>query len=223
MKTKELIVPSGLGDVRLSQWQEILLKGEDITEESLVGILCDITPQQVLELPNNIYTQAVAIISLLLPKVGNEHKLKMRFEMDGVEYGMIPNLDNISYGENKDIVAFLSDWKDMHLAMTVLFRPITKKADDTYAIEKYDGKLAHKDKMLNMPLDVVLGAQVFFYNLANELLKHTLDSLAEDQSLPLTVRQALATSGDGIIQFMHLLEGHSLESKKLQSEDYTNV
>tara|TARA_R110000787_G_scaffold114993_3_gene224872 strand:- start:351 stop:1004 length:654 start_codon:yes stop_codon:yes gene_type:complete len=171
MRTKELIVPSRLDEVTLSTWQEILRLGETASNETLVALLCDITPQQVLELPNNVYDQAVVLIAHLVDKAKGEHELIMRFELNGVEYGMIPNLDDISYGENKDLVAFLGDWKDMHKAMSVLFRPITKSAKDTYQIEPYDGLLSHKEEILNMPISIVLAAQVFFYNLTKELLR----------------------------------------------------
>lgn len=171
MKTKELIVPSSFDEITLKAWQYFISKGEDTTNEQIVSIMCGITPKEVLELPNHVYTQAISIIGILLKEAGGEHKLQMKFKMDGVEYGMIPNLDKISYGENKDIVAFLGDWKNMHLAMTVLYRPITKQSGDTYEIEPYDGKLLDKDKMSEMPLSVVFGAQVFFYNLMNELLR----------------------------------------------------
>ena len=171
MKTKELIVPITFDDITLKQWQDFVAEGEDISDERLISIMCNVTPQEVFELPNSVYGQAVSLISILLKSISDEHILNRRFWMGGLEYGMIPNLNEISYGENKDIIAFLGDWKNMHLAMTVLFRPITAGTKDTYAIEKYDGKLLHQDKMLEMPLSIVLGAQVFFWNLTRELLR----------------------------------------------------
>ena len=83
---------------------------------------------------------------------------------------MIPNLSDITYGENKDITTFLTDWSTIHLAMSVLFRPIVRTANGTYEIEKYVG-IADRELMRQMPLDVVLGANLFFYRLLEELLK----------------------------------------------------
>ena len=95
----------------------------------------------------------------------------MRFKLNGTEYGMIPNLDEITYGENKDLMGYLGDWKTMHLAMSVLYRPITQTLGSTYSIEKYSGTKEHRDVMQHMALDIVLGAQVFFCRLTEELLR----------------------------------------------------
>ena len=59
----------------------------------------------------------------------------------------------------------------MHKAMAVLFRPIKQKQRDKYLIEDYEGSHKYSESMKEMPLDVVMGAMVFFYNLTNVLLK----------------------------------------------------
>ena len=68
--------------------------------------------------------------------------------------------------------------------MGVLFRPISFKRKEKYLIEDYE--TASKYNMKNMPLDVVMGALVFFWNLKNELLKHIVNYLSTqvDVKLP---------------------------------------
>ena len=56
------------------------------------------------------------------------------------------------------------------MAMAVLFRPIVMKNKDMYVIEPYEGTSKYKDVMKHMPLDIVIGAQSFFYNLTEALL-----------------------------------------------------
>lgn len=168
---KQLMIPSNIGDITLKQHQEMLSKGDKLTDEQVVSIYCNITLDEVLHLPNNVYDKALDVIGRTLQTTQEEQPLQMRFEFDGIQYGMIPNLDEISYGENKDLTSYLSDWKSMHLAMAVLFRPITSTLGSTYSIEKYNGTKQGRDIMQHMPLNIVLGAQLFFYRLTEELLK----------------------------------------------------
>ena len=56
--------------------------------------------------------------------------------------------------------------------------------------------------MKNMPLDVVLGALVFFWNLKSELLKHILNYLQNQQDVKLPQHlTASLQSGDGFNLF----------------------
>lgn len=101
------------------------------------------------------------------------------FKLDGVTYGFIPDLDNISYGENKDICKYISNWETMHNAMAALYRPIKtnmfgrpKIVGGKYQIEDYEGTVKTAEIMKKMPLEVCFGAHVFFYNLTKELLSY---------------------------------------------------
>ena len=62
--------------------------------------------------------------------------------------------------------------------------------------------------MLDMPLDVALGAMVFFYHLNSQLLKITLNYLNKEipNGLTLQQKQTLELSGVGINQSMGLLK-----------------
>ena len=64
------------------------------------------------------------------------------------------------------------------------------------------------------PLDVVMGAMVFFYNLSNELLMATLHYLETEAIKMGTAKKNSSTSlGDGISPFTQSLEG-TLQSLK---------
>ena len=84
------------------------------------------------------------------------------FVLDGVKYGFIPKLDDITYGENKDLTTYLNDFKDMHKAMAVMYRPIKQEQRGKYLIEDYEGSAKYSEQMKEAPLSVVLGATVFF-------------------------------------------------------------
>jgi len=106
----------------------------------------------------------------------------------------------------------------MHKAMAVLYRPITKKGiNDTYEIEKYNGSITYSDVMKHAPLDVVFGANVFFYNLGKELLKSTMTYLENNKEIQTILQQhSLENDGGGILQSMDLLR-ETLQYKERNS------
>jgi hypothetical protein len=92
--------------------------------------------------------------------------------------------------------------------MAVLYRPIKNNGlNGTYEIEKYNGSITYSDVMKHAPLDVVLGANVFFYNLGNELLKATVIYLEKNKEVQNILQQHNSDKdGDGIVQSMLLLK-----------------
>jgi hypothetical protein len=134
-----------------------------------------------------------------------------RFYIDDIEFGMIPNLDTISYGENKDIGSFMGSRSTMHKAMAVLYRPITATYKETYLIEKYDASGKYDEVMKQMPLSVFLSAQVFFWSLIKELLKHTPKylekNLSKEQYKELMQKESINLIGEDMMKFTALLKG----------------
>tara|TARA_R110002050_G_scaffold10018_2_gene34892 strand:+ start:921 stop:1595 length:675 start_codon:yes stop_codon:yes gene_type:complete len=167
---KEIIVPSELEDITLRQYQAFLKLGDDIKHEELISIFCNMTVVEALQLPINVFEQATLKVVEVLTTAQQEVKHTQTLVLNGVKYGMIPNLEKISYGENKDLTTYLSDWQNMHMAMAVLYRPIEKTFNGMYSIESYEGASKHKEAMLDMPLNHVIGANSFFYNLTEALL-----------------------------------------------------
>ena len=152
-----------------------------------------------------------------------ENALTNIIEIDKIEYGFIPNLDEITYGENADITKYLNDWQTMHKAMAVLYRPVQQTVGDRYRIEKYEGTGERAEIMKHMPLDVVLSAIVFFYNLTKELLKCTPSYLQQKITQEKISKQVLAQSGEDMQSFI-LLHREILEDlMKSAVWDYSNV
>ena len=143
--------------------------------------------------------------------------------MSGNEYGFIPNLDEITYGENKDITSYISDWKTMHKAMAVLYRPIKQKQNSKYLIDDYEGSHNYSEVMKNMPLDVVLGAMVFFWNLTNALLNSIPNYLEKEIKQAQMQGVDLAESGEAIQNSMHLLKETLQNLNRLQSYPFINA
>jgi len=195
----EITIPEKLNEITLGQYQQWLkvAEGKEITpflQQKMIEIFCNVTLKQVLM----IKASDVDAITNDIAKVFEEKpKLVTMFKLDEIEFGFIPKLDEMSFGEYIDLDSYLPKWETMHKAMTVLFRPVTYKKKEKYLISDYEG--SGKYDLRNMTLDVVFGSVVFFWNLRNELQKHILNYLAnqKDQAISQKLKDLLK-SGDGI-------------------------
>lgn len=197
----ELFIPTHLNEIKLAQYQKFLKIAEqnedsEFLHQKMVQYFCGVDLRDIANIKHKQVMEITASINEMF-KVS--HKLIPRFKMGGVEFGFIPNLDEMTQGEFVDLDTYISDWQEMHKAMAVLFRPITKKVNDKYQIEEYNGSITYSDVMKHAPLDVVLGATVFFYHLGNELMKSTLTYLEENPQIQsLMNKHNLGDDGDGI-------------------------
>ena len=146
----------------------------------MVQLFCEIDLKDVALIR---YKDVMEITNSINTMFESEHKFIQRFKLGGTEFGFIPNLENMTTGEYMDLDTYITSWDTMHNAMAVLYRPITKKIGDKYEIEEYKGSITYADVMKYAPVDVVLGAVVFFYSLGNELLKSTMDYLEGNKEL----------------------------------------
>jgi|TARA_R110001606_G_scaffold355358_2_gene506313 hypothetical protein len=174
MKKVDLKVPNKLSEITLGQYQKfskILLKEpeNDFLQKKMIEIFCGVPLSQVNFYKYSSITNIVNVLSKMFEKTP---ELKQVFKMNGKEFGMIPKLDDMNFGEFVDLDTYANDWEDMDKAMNVLFRPIISKYKKDYLIEDYTGELNYN--MSKMPLDVALGAVFFLHNLKKELMKHTL-------------------------------------------------
>jgi len=183
----DLQVPTSLNDIPLYQYQKFIKTFEntdDITEEyagiKMLEIFCGLKIDEALD----VKISDVNIITDKINKALSEKPLLVtRFKLGNTEFGFVPQLDDLTFGEFVDIENNIGDWETMHKAMAVLYRPITDRIKGKYQIEKYRGDSWH-DAMLNMPSSVAISAINFFFHLENDLLKATLAySQTETQEL----------------------------------------
>jgi hypothetical protein len=80
--------------------------------------------------------------------------------------------------------------------------------------------------MLDMPVDVAIGAMVFFYRLGSKLPLLTMDYLQivmKEEGVPQTLKPILGENGDGINQYIRLLKEMSEDSMRLQRQGFMSV
>ena len=239
MTELKLTIPRDLGDIKLSQYQKYLKiydkwdkEDDDYIKTKMLQVFCDMSPEDVFKIPLSSYDN---IISHLLELLNGETPLITRFTMTGknsegfdtsVEFGFIPKLDDMSFGEYIDLEKYSNDWDTMHKAMAVLFRPISHSKKEFYRIEEYEGTSRYGNVMLDMPLSVALGATGFFLRLGQKLPIYMMDYLQEaleKDKVPHQLKQTLEKNGVGINQYIHLLKETLEGSMKLHRPTFTNV
>ena len=206
----EIQIPSSLSEVTLEQYQKFTKLNTEENEDSsflmhkTVEIFCNLNLQDIAKVKFTYVQEILNDINNLFEK---KQDLIPTFVHRGVEYGLIPKLDDMTLGEYVDLDENFTDWDNMHKAMAVLYRPVTLHKGDRYQIEDYNG-LDNAETMKQMPLDVVMGCMFFFWNLNEELLKTTLNYLSQEIPKELTTEQlqTLVKSGGGINQSMDSLK-----------------
>ena len=194
----ELIVPSDLSEITLKQYQKFL-KLQDSNEDNyflqckMIEIFCNLEAKNVRMLKVGDANKVVEVLNNMFEA---KPDLTRRFKIGGVEYGMIPNLDDISLGEYIDLDTYIGDWQNMQIAMNVLYRPIEKSIGEKYTIVDYE--VDAKEKLEEIPMDIVLGSIFFFYNLGIELSMVMVNYLEQPQTDNLMHQQIFQENTDGI-------------------------
>lgn len=202
-KKLNIVVPTEIGDVTLGQYQDIvrLLRDEEANniEAKLFAILTSIDEELVLQIKGDIVQNTVANITALLNK--SKYSLIHRFELNGIEFGLIPDLEGgMTYGEWMDLDTYFADTDNMHRLMAVLFRPILKKRNrkltGQYQIAEYIDTKKYGEAMKLMPVDIALGAMSFFVELGRQLLSG-IPSYLESQIATPQAQASLRNLEDG--------------------------
>ena len=211
----EINVPTSLNEITLEQYQKFLKVSKDTPEGSfldakMIEIFCGIPLSDSYKLK---MSSVQAIVDILTDMLNEKPAHIDKFSLDGVQYGFIPDLDEMSLGEYVDLDGNASDWQNMHVAMNVLYRPVITSKKAKYNIKEYTAD--DPEKMKDMPLGVALGSLFFFYNLGLELSKHTILSSSNQAEMEIIQEQLTSEkNGDGTHQFIVSLE-EMLESLKI--------
>jgi len=210
-------IPTNLNEITLEQYQqylEIIKDNEDTNFllQKTVQIFCNV---KLSDVSNMKYKDVNDIVATITNAFTQQTNLIPTFTHKGTTFGFIPKLEDMTFDEFSNLDQYLSDWKDMHRAMAILYRPIIKEFRQTYSIAPYNGTTDYAEIMKSMPLDVVMGANVFFWDLSNDLLKASLNYLQKTVE-NLIPKQTLAEDGVGIPAYMQSLEEVCSTLKMLQ-------
>jgi len=199
----KLSIPTTLNEITLGQYQEF--SKLDITKESevqskMIEIFCKVPVEVVRSMKAKDITDICTIINNMFDV---EHQMLNRFDLNGVKYGFIPDLENMSFGEYVDLDTFIGDNDNLHRAMNVLYRPIDLLQGQRYTLKEYDPDINEEAK--NYPLDACFGAMVFFYDLGKDLSTVILNSSSKQNEQNLAQYLGSLQNGDGTIPSMQSL------------------
>ena len=132
---------------------------------------------ELRNMPHKLIVEANAHLDTLQANEVAQHKEII--ELNGVEYGFVPDWDEFSAGEWIDMETYTADfWKTPHKAMSILYRPLDRKWGDRYSIKPYTAK-EDADVFLDMPAPLVAGALLFFWSTEKKLLNALQSSLIQ--------------------------------------------
>ncbi len=200
----KVLLPENINDITLGQFQKYMKLAERVEDLSdlefnkrKIAIFTNLPQRKVKHISKKDYDSILEQIDTAL---NTDVEFKDRFTLKGVEFGFHPNLDEMTTGEYVDLSKYGEEVENLHYIMAILFRPITgKDALGNYQIAGYIGTDGYKDLMKEMPLNIVNGSLVFFYNLAKELRISTQKSTAMLQR-KVKELQDISKSGVGMPQ-----------------------
>lgn len=215
----KISVPTSLSDITLRQYRkyEQVVKANEGDENSerfinlkMVEVFCGITYEQAQGMLLNDFTDIVATLYAMLQETPD---LVRTFKIGSKEFGFIPDLEEMTFGEYIDLDTYIHDMDNIEKAMAVLYRPIKYKQGEKYEILKYEGDLMH-ETMLDTPMSAVVSSTLFFYNLGIDLSNVMMNSSQEAEKAQRRLLQDSEKNGVGINHFTHSLREISDELRK---------
>lgn len=231
--TINITIPENLSEITLEQYQEYVKLPEDIDEKllmlNMVRIYTNVNDPTKLPL-QDVKEIAVHLNNLLQQSNDLVQRFTLGTGKSTTEFGFIPDLENMSFGEYIDLESNFSDWEDFHRAMAILYRPVIKSSKGLYEIEEYVSSQKYATVMKHMPMNVVMGAMVFFFNIEKALVKNTqsflkkeIQKMITDNNQTSQAGDSLIKSGTGILQSLNSLVTISPSSMPSLNSRFRNV
>lgn len=175
IKDKEYILPEYIS---IKNYVDIFkikdLFSDDYFAARLLNIVTGVPIEDVL---NSDYSEVNYLSTEILMRIPLKNpKFYDRFQIDGVDYGFIPDWKDMTFAEFVDLDTLTTKKPEelldnLHIIASIMFRPITnQKSEHDYQIEKYDVKqMKKRAELFKNKLDIkyILGGQFFFIKFAN--------------------------------------------------------
>lgn len=171
------------------------LFSDDYFAAKLLNIVTGIELEEVL---SSDYSQVNYLAAQLLQMIPlQKPEFIDRFEIDGKQYGFIPDWKDMTFAEFADLDTLSTKKEDellnnLHIIAAIMFRPIIEeRSKHDYDIEKYNVKTMKKRAdVFKEKLDIkfVLGAQFFFIKFANRFSNYSRLSSIPKLSIWMRIR-----------------------------------
>ena len=177
MKEVKLTIPDNWSDITIGTYQKYVeIQGGKGSEKNKIikslALLCNISPFVVKKMAYKDLVEIMAIIKNMIDTEPNREEFRKVFEFNGEEYGFCPNLSKISTGEYIDLESYCKQpIENLHIIMSILYRKITFKRNERYAIEDYNPDEFKEELFKDCPMDIALSCLGFFLTLGENLAR----------------------------------------------------
>lgn len=150
----------------------------------LINILTDCPLEDLMECGFEEINYLGYSITSILP-TEKDISFVDRFELDGVQYGFIPNWRDLTFAEFIDMDTISSKKSNelldmLHILCSIMYRPITNEiSEHNFLIEDYDiESMKRRSELFKNRLDIriILGGQFFFINFVKKFSDYTQPS-----------------------------------------------
>lgn len=177
MKEVKLIIPDNWSDITIGTYQKYvkIQEGKGSEKNKIIkslSLLCNTTQFIVKKMPYKDLLEIMAIIKKMIDTEPKKEKFRKVFTFNNEEYGFCPNLSNITTGEYIDLESYCKEpVENLHIIMSILYRKITFKRNERYAIEDYNPDQFKEELFKDCPMDIALSSLGFFLTLGSDLAR----------------------------------------------------
>ena len=170
-----LKIPDKWSDITISTYQKYVkiqeAKGSEKNKVlKSLALLCDTTTAVVKKMAYKDLLEIMAIIKKMVDTEPDKQEFRKVFVFNKEEYGFVPNLSNITTGEYIDLETYCKEpIENLHIIMSILYRKITFKRNERYAIENYNPDEFKEELFKDCPMDIALNSLGFFLTLGSVL------------------------------------------------------
>ena len=177
MKEVKLTIPDNWSDITIETYQKYVKiqqgkGGEKNKVVKSLALLCNTTPFVVKKMDYKDLLEIMSIIKTMIDTEPKDEEFRKTFVFKKEEYGFVPNLSKLSTGEYIDLETYCKEpIENLHIIMSILYRKITFKRNERYAIENYDPEEFKEELFKDCPMDIALSSLGFFLTLGSVLAK----------------------------------------------------
>ena len=170
-----LKIPDKWQDITIATYQKYVkiqeAKGSEKNKVlKSLALLCDTTTAVVKKMAYKDLLEIMAIIKKMVDTEPDKQQFRKVFVFNKEEYGFVPNLSNITTGEYIDLETYCKEpIENLHIIMSILYRKITFKRNERYAIENYNPDEFKEELFKDCPMDIALNSLGFFLTLGSVL------------------------------------------------------
>jgi len=190
MKEVKLTIPDNWKDITIGTYQKYVKiqegKGTDKTKVvKSLALLCNTTPFIVKKMAYTDLLEIMDIIKKMIDTEPTKQDFKKLFTFKGEQYGFCPNLSKLTTGEYIDLEAYCKEpIENLHIIMSILYRRVTNKVNNRYAVEAYDPEEFKEELFKDCPMNIALSSLGFFLTLGERLAKITHHYLEAQNTTP---------------------------------------